>query len=554
MQPTDFQRFSSRLIGGGNFQTLILHYLRNSLSFFLRGNLDNHRDFFLLIFTVTLYPMLTKMQDHWYGNPLRMCAAAYVIAYACTLIGTLIRNKYLRNTFYTTIFLFVLLHCVFQIFSLHVTGAPFDKDRLSAILATNAGEASEFINTYCTSKTITLLCGLPLLLAVVVWLGRHLRFQARKTVHCIGILVFLSIIGIAIPLKDTFYCHTVIQFTVDLSAVYDTFSIKLHHTRPDIKITSTDQPPILVWIIGESLTSHHCSLYGYTKPTNPLLQKRVDAGEAFVYTGVQAAELHTQETFELMMNTCTKSISGNTKWYDCPTLPDIAQAAGYRTIWLSNQSKKGLYDNIVSQYADLCDTCVFIGNKFDGAFRKSVDGELLPVFKSALAHPSAKDFYVVHLMGCHAEFKMRYPATFARFKEYEYADHPKHQREQLSTYDNAVLYNDYIVNTLMSLVADREAVVVYAPDHGLDVFESNPNVASHGNADNPISSKAGHDIPLIIYTTKAYRQRHPYTVARMKRSTSRTFDMEDAIYLMMDLMQCDFASKPAVSRRSLIRA
>lgn len=551
MQPTDFQH-TPLISRGGNFLIRILRRLRNIISFFFRGDLGGHWVIFLMIITVTLYPMLTYWGT-WYGNPLRLGAATYVVAYACTLAGTLIRNKYARNTFYTAIFLFVLLHCIMQIFCRHVTGDIYRKDYLSAILATNTSEASEFLSTYCTPKTITILCGLPLLLIGVIWVGKHLRFLAHPKVLRAGAILFLAIIGIASPLKDAFYCFTAVEFATHLRTVFDTLGTELHPTHPSIKITSADQPPIVIWIIGETLTSHHCSLYGYEKSTNPLLQKKVENGGALVFTGVQAAELHTQEAFQLMMNTHTKSKDDHTKWYNCPTVPDIAKAAGYHTRWISNQSKKGIYDNIVSQYADLCDTCIFIGNKFAGCFRTSFDGELLPVVKTMLTQPSGKDFYVVHLMGCHQEYEMRYPSTFAHFKENGYTNRPKQQRHKLATYDNAVLYNDYIVSAIMDMVRHREAVVVYAPDHGADIFESNPDVASHANADNPVSSKAGHDIPLIIYTTETYRQRHPNTMQRMKKSVNRTFDMEDAPYLMMDIMQCDFASKPAVGRKSLIR-
>ncbi len=539
--------------GGGNFFVRIARHLRTAISFFFRGDLGGHWVIFLLLMTVALYPMLTELHSRWYGNPLRMVASIYILAYTCTLVGSLIRHKYIRNTFYSVVILYFLLYCILEIISVQVTGIAFNKDLLAAILATNASEASEFLGIYCTPRVVAHLCGLPLLIAIAIWAGKRLRFVTHPIVLRTGVFAFLAFIAIILPHKNAFYACTPAGLAEDFPTALKTLNIKLHPTHPSVQVTSAGQPPLVMWIIGESLTSHHCSLYGYGKPTNPLLQKKVDAGEAFAYTGVQAAELHTLQAFQLMMNTSTKRTAGKVEWYNCPTLPDIAKGAGYRTLWLSNQSQKGLYDNVVSQYANLSDTCVFIGNKFAGCERKSLDGELLPIVRKMLARPSARDFLIVHLMGCHEDYTMRYPAKYDRFKENEYADRPKHQRSKLAAYDNATLYNDYIVSTLMDLVADREAVVVYAPDHGLDVYESNPDVATHANAGNPVSSKAGHDIPLVIYTTKTYRQRHPDTVERMRQSTARPFDMEDVPYLMMDLMQCDFTAAPAVARRSLIR-
>lgn len=507
----------------------------------------------LLTMGVTLYPMLTKTDTNWYGNPFRMCAAAFALSYFFTLAGALIRNKYARNTVYTALFLFALAHCLLQIVCLHSVNSPLTVDINAAILATNANEATEFIDTFCNTRVVVFLCLLPLFLVAMLWIGSKLRFMSRQIFRHAGVLIFLICMGITTQYKHSLYYHTSVDLVDNFRFIHETLGIKIQHTRPSVKITSTAQPPLVIWIIGESLTSHHCSLYGYAKPTNPLLQKKVNDGEALLFTGVKAAELHTQQAFQLMMGTYAKGTAEGTKWYDVPTLPDIAKAAGYRTHWISNQSKKGLWDNIVSQYADLCDTTFFIGNKFSGTIRSTIDGELLPVVKSMLAQPSERDFYIIHLMGCHGSFAMRYPSTFAYFKESEYADYPAKQRKKRATYDNSVRYNDYIVSTIMDMVRHREAVVVYAPDHGLDIFESNPNTAAHGNPDNPISSKAGHDIPFIIYTTETYRQRHPDTVLRMKKSVGRTFDMEDIPYLIMDLMQCDFASAPAVERKSLIR-
>ncbi len=505
----------------------------------------------LLTTGVTLYPTLIKTD--WYGNPVRMCAAAFALSYFITLVGALIRNKHARNTLYTVLLLFALVHCLLEISCLSVLNNPYNDDIAAAILATNASEATEFIDSFCNARVIVFLCFLPLFLAAILWIGGKLRFMSRRIVRHAGVLIFLLCMAITTQYGQSFYCHTSVDLVACLTTIHETLGTKIHHTHPSVKITSTAQPPLVIWIIGESLTSHHCSLYGYAKPTNPLLQKKVNEGEALLFTGVKAAELHTQQAFQLMMGTYAKGTADSTRWYDVPALPDIAKAAGYRTHWISNQSKKGLWDNIVSQYADLCDTTIFIGNKYSGANRATVDGELLPVVKRMLARPLAKDFYVIHLVGCHMSFAMRYPSTFAYFKESDYTDYPAKQRKKRATYDNAVRYNDYVVSTLMDMVRHREAVVVYAPDHGLDIFESHPDIAAHSNADNPVSSKAGHDIPLLIYTTETYRRRHPDTMQRMKKSVGRTFDMEDAPYLMMDLMQCDFVSAPAVPQKSLIR-
>lgn len=172
--------------------------------------------------------------------------------------------------------------------------------------------------------------------------------------------------------------------------------------------------------------------------------------------------------------------------------------------------------------------------------------------RKLLAKPTPKDFFIVHLMGCHADFASRYPASFNVFKEKDYPDRPSSQRRNMATYDNAARYNDFIVNTIMNLVSNREAIVVYAPDHGLDIYQTRPDHCAHAIGGNKRSEDISRDIPFIIYMSPLYLQRHPDVASAVAKSLNKSFDTENMIYLMMDLMQCDF-NPPAVKKHSLIR-
>ncbi len=552
MYSPDYQYLPKHIGGGDKVHKLLVKRLKRYFNSFTNGFPGKHWCMLITTAGITLYPMLSHIGNGWPDNRLLLFIAAYTFAYALTLLGHLVRLRFLRIAVYAIGYFLTITHCILQTACINVVENILDKDLVAALLATNSGEASEFLNSYFNAYVVAILAGLIPYTALLWWAGKRLG----KTVHAktSRILAVAFVAGACITIPNYWiYRYTAVGFTRNIiQIVSEPSTEKLHHTNVTVTVTSANQPPVIVWIIGESLTSHHCSLYGYDKNTNPLLQKKVDNGEALLFTHVQAAGLYTQASFQLMMGTYSKDMGNKKKWSDCPTVPDIAKAAGYQTLWISNQSKKGLYDNAVGQYSELCDTSIFIGNKFAGVQRTSVDGALLPVVKNVISLPYDRKLIIVHLMGCHNMFNMRYPASFAKFKDSDYANHPQAQREKLSTYDNAVLYNDYVVDALMNLVANREAVVMYSPDHGLDVFESNPNVASHGNPNNPISSKAGHDIPFLIYATKTYSQRHPDIMERMKRSINRHFDMEDAPYLMMDLMQCDFKNHD-VTRKSLLR-
>ena len=48
--------------------------------------------------------------------------------------------------------------------------------------------------------------------------------------------------------------------------------------------------------------------------------------------------------------------------------------------------------------------------------RVAHDGALLPIIKEAKKSQRERNFYVVHLMGNHMDYKKRYPEEFDKFK------------------------------------------------------------------------------------------------------------------------------------------
>ena len=535
----------------GIWKTLYSKAKQFVLNFF-NGRLGGHWCMFWAFFLMTVYPILSDMTGIWLPvSRFSLYLAGYFVAYVYTYMGSLIKPKVLRNIYFAVIFVIVLVHSVIDTACISTIYAVLNRDIVSAIFATNANEASEFFSAYFTPQVVIAVSILLLLIIGLFLLFKKVKFKTSVVTCRLGVIFFLvcSIVIVKNPLLCN---YSSVGFVRQVILILAEPTVEVHKNTPKLTINTANQPPLIVFVIGESLTNHHCSLYGYEKPTNPFTKEKVDKGEVLLFKNVKAAATHTQEAFQKMMSTYEKSMGSNVKWNECSTLPDIAKAANYRTHWISNQSKKGFNDNIVGQYADLCDTCFFIGNKFAGLARTNYDGELLPVFKSMLQKDrTARDFYILHLMGCHASFDKRYPSSFNFFKENDYKNYPENQRNGLATYDNAVRYNDYVVNSVFDMVSQRDAVVIYAPDHGLDVYESN-NVAAHSNDANPVGLKAAHDIPFLIYMTPQFRECHAEIVQRAQQSLDRDFDMENIVYLIMDLMQCDF-EKPMVAQKSLIR-
>ncbi len=533
--------------------------LKTFLKAFLRGDLNGHWNMLWPMLIVMLYPLpfsfLDAFQRWWsIGHCIHVALLAFFTAYTFVFLISFIRIAIIRRTIYGIGLTILILHCLIKIACNHSIHAPFNEDIISAILATNVNEAYEMASFFVCPEVIWVYIGLPVVLLLYLFLCLKLRHRAIPKFICIGGWICFILSGMLLPFGNPLVVNeeTGISCITYFSDALQSADIHIQETHPALSVNHEGQPPLIVWIIGESTTSHHCSLYGYDKETNPLLQQKVDSSACHVFTNVKSASTHTLESFKLMMSTYQKS-SSDEKWNECDNLPEVAHLAGYRTCWMSNQSKNGLYDNLVGRYAELCDTNVFVGNKYVGTFRSTYDEELFPIVKGMLEQPTTRDFFIVNLYGCHESFYMRYPERFAHFWPNDYSDYPEHQRSTLCTYDNAVLYNDYVVSSLFDMIGGREAIAIYTPDHGIDIYESDPTFAGHAIVSNPKSYDLSRDIPCLIYMTPLFRKRHPDVAECVAKSVHKSFDMEDAIYLMMDLMHCDFKDSPAVAQKSLLR-
>lgn len=179
----------------------------------------------------------------------------------------------------------------------------------------------------------------------------------------------------------------------------------------------------------------------------------------------------------------------------------LAKEAGYKTFWLSNQFQD---DGWISVLANQADESRFI-NYGAGRGENNVDGNLLPYFERTLTDKAPKKLIVLHLLGAHPSYDMRYPKSFSQFNNSDDKVAKKLSEIGRSSwtitarneYDNAILYGDYVLGTAINILARRHnsepAALLYASDHGQEVGHYR-NHAGHSPKD-----KSGIEIPLIIW-------------------------------------------------------
>ena len=81
----------------------------------------------------------------------------------------------------------------------------------------------------------------------------------------------------------------------------------------------------------------------------------------------------------------------------------LFSAAGWTVHWISNQDDIA----IQTQYAVFASEAQFI-NRMTGRSSASMDLNVLPTFKQALADPAPRKLIVVHLIGAHPHYALRF--------------------------------------------------------------------------------------------------------------------------------------------------
>ena len=271
--------------------------------------------------------------------------------------------------------------------------------------------------------------------------------------------------------------------------------------------------PDIVLVIGESYNKHHSQLYGYDKPTTPRQVAMAEEGSLVPFSDVVSSWNLTSFVFKHMLSLWAVGDSG--AWCDKPLFPEVFRRAGYHVTFITNQflpnAKEAVYDfsggfflndsALNSRLFDERNTTLY---RYDDGVVKELKPSLS--YKGRLT--------ILHLMGSHVDYSARYPKTFRQFTPQQY-DRPELTAKQLQTlahYDNSLLYNDSILKAITNHFADKDAVVIYVPDHGEEVFDSEPYISGRlHNADIDYRlARNEMEIPFWIWGSPLYRKNHPY--------------------------------------------
>ena len=310
--------------------------------------------------------------------------------------------------------------------------------------------------------------------------------------------------------------------------------VQLEAASAKVQIDSCSfRVPEIVLVIGESYNKHHSQLYGYNKPTTPLQLQMAADSSLVAFSDVVASWNLTSFVFKHMMSLWTVGNRG--EWCDEPLFPEVFRKAGYQVTFLTNQfqpkAKEAVYDFSGGFFLNDPE---FSKRQFDvrNAQTYRYDESLLKAFDGLKNKPEKGRLTILHLMGSHVDYRARYPQSRQYFKPamYNRPELSDKQRRILSEYDNSLRYNDSIVWAVTQRFIDKDAVVIYVPDHAEEIFDGKPYMYGrmHGANIDYRLARNEMEIPFWIWGSPLYIERHPYGWKAIRAAKDRPM-MTDAL-------------------------
>lgn len=341
--------------------------------------------------------------------------------------------------------------------------------------------------------------------------------------------------------------------------VFSLYANSLASRQIDQLVTATNKihvdscshtSPTIVLIIGESYGKHHSHMYGYFKETTPDQDQLAKSGQLVKFNDVITCWNLTSFVFKNVFSLHVIGQKG--EWCDYPLFPELFRKSGYRVSFLTNQflprAKQAVYDfsggfflnnpTLSKAQFDLRNTQL---HQYDAGLLADYD-HFLSKGQIELARndkdKSHSNLIIFHLIGQHVTYRDRYPQGREHFwassYERERPNLTDHQRKILSHYDNAVYYNDSIVNQIVDRFKNKDAIVIYMPDHGEECYEENRGFICRNHSskiDYPLA-KYEFEIPFWIYCSSKYIHSHPDIYKEVIEAKNRKF-MTDALPHML---------------------
>ncbi|MCK9374029.1 MAG: phosphoethanolamine--lipid A transferase [Sulfuricurvum sp.] len=482
---------------------------------------------FLVLFTNTsFFKHVVDVYPLTWVNGVMIASLGVVLLAVQVIVFTLLGSRYLLKPLLITIVLISSLVSYFM----NTYDIVVDTHMIQNVLETNMSESMDLLSiqqiAYFFLLGVVPSIFIYRLKIEVLPLKASIIDKTKTIAIALGVVIviifafskfYTSFFREHKPLRlytnPTFYLYSIGQY------IHQSFSHEitgLQAIGEDARIIKKNEDrKLVILVVGEAVRADHFSLNGYGRETTPLLKKEdIINFSQFTSSGTETAvsvpcmfSCYGREGYD-------KDIALHTE-----NVLDVLQRAGANILWRDNNSdSKGValrvaYEDFKTPEKNtICDT------------ECRDEGMLVGLQEYIKAHPKGDIVIVLHQMGNHGPaYYKRYPKEFEKYTPVCRTNQLEQcSKEEITNgYDNALLYTDYFLSKVISLLKENDegfkTAMFYLSDHGESLGENGLYLHGFPYAIAPDAQK---HVPAVMWFGKQFAvnkgelkrlSSHPYT-------------------------------------------
>lgn len=285
---------------------------------------------------------------------------------------------------------------------------------------------------------------------------------------------------------------------------------------------------LTILIVGETSRGEDFSLGGYSRETNP----RLAQDNVVYFPKTTSCGTATAVSVPCMFSNMPRAHYDEQLAHHQEGLLDIVQRAGIQVQWNENDGGcKGACDRVPHQNMNVLN---LPGQCIDG---ECYDEVLFHDLDNYIDKLNGDGLIVLHTIGSHGPtYYNRYPKEFRKFTPTcDTNEIQSCSQEQLvNTYDNTVLYVDYIVDKAIKLLQSKQdkftTSLVYLSDHGESLGEN--GIYLHG-LPYSIAPDTQKHVPMLLWLSDDYQKRYDVNYDCLKKESTQNEYSQDNLFSTM---------------------
>jgi len=458
--------------------------------------------FFFVLFFVCYIWMLNCFSNDTFGN--MYLAVVPALLYAAIGLAVGFAHRYILKL-YICLSIFLASIAVFFKWRYHVT---ITEDILLSGLINDTNLTSEMLS-FPLFAWMVLTALVPMALCMRT---RIVKISLIKTVSLFFILLGLALVlawsqGYQERKRGQIRDYRQIQALSSFSPVDLLYAFKkslkayrqlqkeyldAKKTKGAFGLLNPEDDRLIVLVIGESSRGDHFELNGYHRHTSP---KLMSIEHLYSFSHARSCDTLTIRSMQYMFSPLQCEEEAHVKQ---ASFVQVLHSLGYRVELYSLQTLNAFYyylgyDKLVSKYA-------VISKQPSG----TKDISLLSYARDAIAsYHGGKKLIVLHTLGSHQIYSDRVALQYKKFSPVCNSNDPALCSKEmlLNSYDNTIIAIDDFVSSIIGMLKNKKAMLVYLSDHGESLGEN--GMYFHGKP-RSIAPAEQFNIPFVFWFSETY--------------------------------------------------